>query len=154
VSRIADLDGEPAIPALRAVSAARPGDWSAWFLLGDALEDAGDLAESEAAYRKAAALNDDNAPTQNNLAWVLATSGRPAEALPFARRAVELAPWDPNTVDTLALVMDGLGSCPDALRLQRRASDLLQDENDEIRAHLVDYERRCGREAQTSAEAP
>lgn len=154
LSRVADLERLRAAPLLRRACAARPGDWSAWFLLGDALEDEEDLEGAEAAYRKAAALNADSAPTHNNLAWLLGNAGRTEEALPFAERAARLAPWDPSVLDTLALVLDGQGACPDALRVQRRAVDLLGgggalnvmkgEDPLEIRGRLADYEARCG----------
>jgi tetratricopeptide (TPR) repeat protein len=154
LSRLADLDGTPAVPPLQGASRARPGDWSVWYLLGDALEDAEDEPAAEDAYRKAAALNPDNAPTQNNLAWLLGRAGRPEEALPFAERAAGLAPWDPSVLDTLALVRDRLGACPEALRLQRQAVALLRSrgtaavtkgENaQELSERLAEYEARCG----------
>jgi tetratricopeptide (TPR) repeat protein len=154
LSRVADLEGRPAGPPLRRACAGRPGDWSAWFLLGDALEDEGDLEGAEAAYRRAATLNADNAPTHNNLAWLLGNAARAAEALPFAERAARLAPWDPAVLDTLALVLDGQGACPAALRLQRRAVDLLGaggalnvmkgGDPAELRERLAGYEARCG----------
>lgn len=144
LSRLAELDGTPPVPLLRAAAAARPGDFSAWFLLGDALEDAGDAAGGELAYRTGAALNPDSAPTLNNLAWLLAGDGRVEEAHPLARRAVDLAPWNSDILDTLAVVLDGLGDCPGALRLERRAADLLTRGGREIRERVLELEGRCG----------
>lgn len=144
ISRLAELAGEPAVADLERASAARPDDWSAWFLLGDALEDEDDAAGAEAAYRRAVELEPDGAPALNNLAFLLATAGRHEEADPLARRAAALAPWSPDVLDTLAMVTDGLGSCPEALQLQRRAVALLDRDVEEIRERLLDYEGRCG----------
>jgi Flp pilus assembly protein TadD len=59
------------------------------------------------------------------LAALLAAKGQNKEALPLANRAVDLAPWDPACIDTLAAVAAGLGKCAEALVLQRRAVSLI-----------------------------
>jgi predicted Zn-dependent protease len=58
----------------------------------------------------------------NSLAWFLVRNGRAKEALPYANRAVDLAPWQAAYVDTLAEVALQLGQCPQALALQTRAT--------------------------------
>jgi tetratricopeptide (TPR) repeat protein len=73
----------------------------------------GRLGEYEAAidaYRKALALSPDTLLALNNLAYTLAVSRKaPAEALPLAQRAVELAPTDGAVLDTLAWVEHLMG---------------------------------------------
>ncbi len=142
----ARLEKATAVPALRAAVTARPRDWRAWALLGAALHGEAEAAEKEAALRKAVALEPDSAWAQNDLAWALAVAKRPREALPFANRAVDLAPWDPSAIDTLAVVAADLGKCPEALVLERRAADLAAPgaSGDGIRKRLQEYERRCG----------
>jgi tetratricopeptide (TPR) repeat protein len=142
----AAADKSSPLAALRKSVAARPGDWRAWFLLGNAL-DAGAVDEREAAYRKAAALNPDSAWAQDNLARHLLSRGRAKEALPFANRALDLIPSSPTSMNTLAAVAAALGKCKEALVLQRRASSMVppkQAAAEDIRRRLADYEARCG----------
>src|SRR5262249_11791529 len=121
----ARLAGISPLPTLRQAAPVRPRDWRVWLLIGNALREANDKAEKEAALRKAVALNPDSAAAQNALAWILFKNAKPKEALPFANRAVDLAPWDPAVIDTLAAVAADLGQCQQALVLQRRAIEML-----------------------------
>jgi tetratricopeptide (TPR) repeat protein len=135
--------GKPDVERLRKALSARPGDWRGWTALGKWLPSG---KEKEEAYRKAAALNPENAVTQNNLAWELVTSARAKEALPFANRALDLAPWDAAIMDTLAHVAAGFGKCPEALRLQRRAIGTMEWQGrsaDVFKKGLVEMEARC-----------
>ena len=139
----ARLDRSSPLDALRKSAAARPADFLGWLLLGDALS-AAEAAAKEAAYRKAAALNPDSARANNALAWALQSRGAAREALPFANRAVDLAPWGPAGIDTLAHVAAQLGKCREALMLQRRAIDIAPDEQREAYGKaLVEIETRC-----------
>ncbi len=133
----------PTSAVLRSAATARPGDWRGWLLLSNTLQAPADRPGKEAALRKAVQLNPDNAKAQNNLAWLLASSARAKEALPFANRAADLAPWDPAILDTLANIANALGKCPAALVLQRRAA-ALDDKSADIKKSLADYESRCG----------
>jgi hypothetical protein len=132
--------------AMRAAAAARPGDWRGWLLLGEALRAPAEHKEKEAALRKAVQLNPDNAQAQNAVAWLLVSDARAKEALPFANRAADLAPWDPGTIDTLARIANALGKCPAALVLQRRAV-ALDDKNEGLKKTLAEYESHCGARA-------
>ena len=110
-----------------------------------ALSDPANIAEQEAALRKAAQLNPDNAAAQNSLAWALVKSSRAREALPFANRAADLAPWSAATLDTLANAANQLGKCPIALVLQRRAAALDKGgSTDAVHQALAGYESKCG----------
>jgi tetratricopeptide (TPR) repeat protein len=113
------------LAGLRAAVQARPDDWRAWLLLGQALEGAEPSAEREAAYRRAVALAPENSIAHNNLAWLLSQSGRSRAALPLANRAVDLAPWSPSAIDTLAAVAADLGKCREAVVLEQRAVELV-----------------------------
>jgi tetratricopeptide (TPR) repeat protein len=137
------IDEKPDVERLRKALSARPGDGWGWNALGNRLPPG---KEKEEAYRKAAALNPEDPETQNNLAWQLVTSARPKEALPFANRALDLAPWSSAFVDTLAHVAAGLGKCPEALRLQRRAistQEWLGESADVYKKALGEIEARC-----------
>jgi hypothetical protein len=113
--------GKQDVERLRKALSARPGDWRGWTALGKWLPSG---KEKEEAYRKA----------------------RAKEALPFANRALDLAPWDAAIMDTLAHVAAGFGKCPEALRLQRRAIATMEWQGrsaDVFKKGLVEMEARC-----------
>jgi hypothetical protein len=118
---LAALDGALKPEAARAAAEGAPQDFRGWYALGVA---AADPKEKEMAMRKAVALGTECPACNNNLAWFLATSGRAKEALPFANRALDLAPWDSAAVDTLAEVALQLMQCPQALQLEARAASM------------------------------
>lgn len=73
--------------------------------------------------------------TLNNLAYVLARDlNRPAEALPFARRAYESSPTDPTLLDTYGYVLFRNGRLEDAERILRESLD--RQEQAGTRMHL------------------
>ena len=55
------------------------------------------------------------AGSYNNLAWTYHLMGKYEEALPWAKKAVEAFPKDPNCIDTLATVYQGLGRYDEAM---------------------------------------
>jgi len=123
-------------------AAARPRDWRAALLAGRALEGA---PGAEAQLRSAVLLNPDSAYAADALARVLAKGGRRVEALHFANRAVDLAPWCAACVHTLAVVAADLGRCREALLLERRAADLAGEaEAAATEAGLREVELQCG----------
>jgi tetratricopeptide (TPR) repeat protein len=105
---------------------ARPDDARNWVLLGATLPDdaAGDI---EAAFRRAVAVDPTSSTALNALAKHLLARQRAAEALPHARRAVELAPWSPAVLETASGVLEELGNCRGALALADRAVASLAD---------------------------
>jgi tetratricopeptide (TPR) repeat protein len=140
---LAALDGKITPEQARAAANGAPDDYRGWYWLGNA---ATDPKEKEMAFRKAVALGTECPGCNNNLAWLLVTSGRAKEALPFANRSLDLAPWDSAAVDTLAAIALELGQCPQALQLQARAAsmDLLQgDKPDKTEARLKSIQQRC-----------
>ena len=67
-------------------------------------ERTGDAKQAIQAYRRLAQLAPDDAAVNNNLAYVLLTSGgNPNEALPIAERAASLSPPNPGIFHTLGL---------------------------------------------------
>ncbi len=145
--------GSSVAAALRPVTAARPADARGWLMFAQALDPPPE-AEREAAFRKAIALAPDDAAANNGLAWLLVTSGRAREARPFAEHALDLAPWDPGIVDTLAAVAFGMGQCKPALALQRRAADLFPPNGaagQSVHKRLAEYEATCGGAAGTGS---
>lgn len=62
------------------------------------------------AFRRVVEIQPDNAIALNNLAFVMAENlKRPQEALPYARRAIELAPRSSHVLDTIGCVYYHLG---------------------------------------------
>jgi Tfp pilus assembly protein PilF len=99
------------------------------------LRDDIDAANEE--YRKILELQPRQIVALNNLAYSLAVRrGRPAEALPFARRAATLSPQNASILDTLAWVEHLLG---DNLTASKRLADAIRRDptNAEIRLHAA-----------------
>jgi tetratricopeptide (TPR) repeat protein len=87
------------------------------------------FVDARAELEKSRQLKPDDPATLNNLAWLLARSGMaPEEALPLARRAVELAPDVAGYLDTLAEAQFRLGMVEDAIRTETRALELRPDD--------------------------
>ena len=108
-------------------------------------------AEAVAWYRKAAERG--NAFAGNALAWHLFESGRPEEALPFARMAVESIRKEGSESDKV-MVFDTLAAVLDALELSEEAKIVCEEElalfpagsESELReAALVRLGRACRR---------
>ena len=89
--------GRPAaaVPHLRAAMAEMPWDARLPALLGALLAEVGPMADSVAAFQRAAALRPDGA-AWSNLGKALAAEGRFTEADDAFRRALALAPHDPQ----------------------------------------------------------
>lgn len=154
LARRAEREGAPLADAVRPATVAHPDSARAWLLLGIALDPSSAGAAKEAALRKAVALAPRDAAANNDLAWLLVTTGRAREARPFAERALDLAPWDRGVVDTLAAVAFGLGQCRPALALERRAADLYgpdEKAGEGVRRRLAEYEARCAAPAAPAA---
>jgi TolB-like protein/Flp pilus assembly protein TadD len=87
-------------------------------LLGHVLHDQGRFRDAENAYRKAMTID----PLLPNSYWSLAALsayalGRPADAVPLARKAVALDPGGLISVFTLGLLLDDLGERREAMQL-------------------------------------
>lgn len=90
-----------------------------YYMAGVALANARH-AEAEALYRQVLEQQPHNALALNNLAWLLATQGKPG-AVPLAERANALAPDTPAFLDTLAGALAAEKQLKRAIELQRRA---------------------------------
>ena len=82
--------------------AKRPNDARARVAYGEALANAGRLADAEAQYRTAIALAPDDPAARVRMGAVLAQQGRIDEAVPHLERAVALRPRDPDANRILA----------------------------------------------------
>jgi hypothetical protein len=139
----ASFEGKFTPETARAAAQGAPEDFRGWYALSVA---AADAAEKEEAARKAVELGKECAACNNQLAWILATSGRAKEALVFADRALDLAPWDASAIETLAEVAVQVGKCPQAVQLQTRAARMeisAGQSKDAIEARLETLKARC-----------
>ncbi len=159
VAALAELTKTSALPGARAATAAHPGDWRAWSVLGDALP-AASTEEKLAARRKAAELAPEEPTALVELARDLAAAGRAREAAPVALRARQVAPYSRAVHEAVADVALGLGLCPDAAGAEKRAMDVLGDaasaeEQDRMRKRLAEIESTCsGGPAASTPAAP
>jgi hypothetical protein len=140
----------------RAAAAALPRSWRCWLALGRTLRGGPDRAGREAALRKALQLAPEEPATLSALAWELVESGRPAEALPLAEKAVARSAWKALALDVQAAALAGAGKCLEALPVQRRVVEILPDwtpkrEQGELLERLAAYEARCGPGAEPQA---
>jgi predicted Zn-dependent protease len=147
-AELARLREVPLLPALRTGAGAKPNDGRGWYLL--ALE-ATDPGEHETALRQSVERWPDGALAHAALAGQLAITGRAREALPLANRAMDLAPWHPTAVATLATVAVELGQCKQALILQERVVEAVKSKAfgshgtsaTEVRDRLGEIRKRC-----------
>ena len=104
-----------------------PGFADAYLQIGIAYAHAGDLANGTEALGKSIALGSQNPAAYWLLAGVFSDQKRFAEAEPFARKAVDLAPraWQSNF--ELARALTGLNRAPDAERPAQAAVDAQPD---------------------------
>ncbi len=85
----------------------------------------GDMDHAISFYEQAHAVSPDDTRVLNDLAWVLAETGRDVErALELATRAVELAPNDPHVHDTRGYVLSALGKFSEAAVELNSAAEL------------------------------
>jgi tetratricopeptide (TPR) repeat protein len=140
---LAGLDKKLNADTARAIASGAPDQYRGWLTLGDLTTDA---AEKEKSLRQAVALAPDCAVCSNNLAWFLSSGGRSKEALQYADRAVQLAPWNMSYVDTLADVASRLLQCKKAIQLQTRAVRMAESngvEKADYEARLQSMQERC-----------
>lgn len=87
-------------------------------------------------YAKAAQMQAENGAYHNSHAWALFKTGKAAEALPVAQKALALLTNDANSIDTLAHVYEALGRRDDAVTQYRRALSInpnLQESKDGLK---------------------
>lgn len=89
-----------------------------------ALAEVGETEASISEARRALAADPDFAPVHNNLCYILARSGRAAEALPFCDYAVAAMPEIPAFHHSQAVALAALGRCAESSAAQARARKL------------------------------
>lgn len=93
-----------------------PDNAALLFYLAHAREMQGDYKEVEALYRAFVERQPDSAPGLNNLAWLLALTGRSTEALGLIARALEQSGPDAYLLDTRGLAFLEAGRADRAVR--------------------------------------
>jgi TolB-like protein/Tfp pilus assembly protein PilF len=83
-----------------------------------------DWGEAERQYRRAIALDSNDATTLRFYSFHLAYTGRPVEAIPVAEQACRLDPVSPNARMNLGIVLDWAGQVDAAVRQFEEAVDL------------------------------
>ena len=84
----------------------------------------GDAARAATLLQKLADKSPGSPVLLNDLAWAQLAAGRPADALPNARRAVVALPNHPNALHTLGVALARNGRRDEALEVLRAASNL------------------------------
>jgi tetratricopeptide (TPR) repeat protein len=96
----------------------------AWNNLGSTQILTGDFATAQISFERAYALDPTAHPVLTNLAFLLLHRNRPAEAEPFARRAVQADPTSPKGLYVLGVSLAGQHKqTEEAIRLLERSSE-------------------------------
>jgi putative PEP-CTERM system TPR-repeat lipoprotein len=101
---------------------AQPKDGTFRYYLGDTALARKDLAAAEMHYRAVLEAVPDNPMAMNNIAWIMATQGKPG-AVALATKANELMPDRAPLLDTLALALAAEGQMAKAIETQKKALD-------------------------------
>lgn len=121
----------------RVVLLRHPDNTVAWTNLGNAESQLKNEKGAEEAFRKALALDDSSRDALNNLAWLLFTQKRLAEAETLARRAASIpGPDSYLMLDTLARILAAKGSCEEAAATFREAIESVPATRTQARSDL------------------
>lgn len=96
----------------------------------------GNFPLAETRLRRVVAAYPTNTLALNNLAWVLVQNGQGEAALPFAQRAVQLAPEAAALQDTLAMALAANKQLDQALVVQKKAVEMVPSDN-QLRFNLA-----------------
>ena len=127
-----------------------PKDAAFIYYLGDFALQRKESAEAEAHYRQVIDLQPRNALAYNNVAWLMATAGRPG-AVAMAEKANALLPERAPLLDTLATALAVENQVTKAVEVQRRA--LARNPDDpSLRLNLAKHLLKAGEKDQARAE--
>lgn len=105
-----------------------PNNAQAWYLLGAALVNLGQLDEARSTLRQATSINPRHAEAHNHLGVVLAQQASFEEAIASFRRALELKPDNSEILNNLGLALLQQDKANDAIALFQRALELRPDD--------------------------
>ncbi len=112
--------------------------------LGLAYYDTKDFAKSRDNYQAALKLRPKDQIVLNNLAWLLVNElKKPDEAIRLVRRALDLEPYNPHTLDTYGVVLMAKGQLGQARDVLNRSADI--KELPANRLHLGQVFEKMGR---------
>ena len=120
------------------------------YYLGDFALQRKELAEAEAYYRQVIELQPRNALAYNNIAWLMATAGKPG-AVALAEKANALLPERAPLLDTLATALAADNQTTKAVEVQRRALARSPDDPS-LRLNLAKHLLKAGEKDQARAE--
>ena len=129
---------------------ANPKDAAFIYYLGDFALQRKELVEAEAHYRQVIELQPRNALAYNNVAWLMATAGKPG-AVAMAEKANALLPERAPLLDTLATALAADNQVTKAVEVQRRA--LARNPDDPgLRLNLAKHLLKAGEKDQARFE--
>jgi cellulose synthase operon protein C len=129
---------------------AHPKDAAFIYYLGDFALQRKEMAEAEAHYRQVIELQPRNALAYNNVAWLMATAGKPG-AVAMAEKANALLPERAPLLDTLASALAADNQITKAVEVQRRA--LARNPDDpSLRLNLAKHLLKAGEKDQARFE--
>jgi len=142
---------QEAIQVLGPLSAANPGSFSIAYFYALALQNA-QRPEAEGEARRALALRPQSAEGQSLLGVVLASRGKPEEAIPYLRRAREADPENTDATLALGRILAERGQVEEGVALLR---EVVKVAPGSVNAHLVlaDALRRAGKLEEAGQEA-
>ena len=133
-------DDEKMLQVIERAAAAVPESSDLQYRLAQAYDHNSRTDEAIASYEKAITLNDDLALAKNNLAYLLAESGRDLDrALELAQEAKEQLPDDGNASDTLGWVLLKRGLPSAAIGYLQEAAERFPEEAFEIQAIVQNH---------------
>lgn len=128
----------------------QPNDTAFMSYLGAAAIARSDFVSAEKYYLTVLRLQPDDVVALNNLAWATYKLGH-AGAMAYAEKANQLAPNQPNFMDTLAVLLSAAGEHVRAIALQRKALEL-QPGDTALRLSLAKMQLAAGDKSSAKTE--
>jgi eukaryotic-like serine/threonine-protein kinase len=105
LAQLLEVSGEDPVPFMKRIQQAQPGDFWANLLLGNGLTRKDNSRDAIGYYQAALAVRPGTAVVHNNLAMVMASTGRLEDAVDQYRRALKIDPNSAAFHHNLALVL-------------------------------------------------
>jgi hypothetical protein len=119
-----------------------------YFLAGKCEFDRGNFSKSRSDFEAALRFDGQNATILNYYAALLVRTGNPAQALPYAERAVRLAPESPDALAVLGYAQFAADHNQDAIQTWKKSLALRPDAS--VQQYLAKAEREAKAEADYS----